>query len=232
MGGVSTGDFSSLNCGFGSGDDPEVVAENRARITAHFDTASNELFTLRQVHGSTVVFTDDRRSTLDIEGDALVSTTRGAFVGVLTADCVPVLIADGEKGVVGAAHAGWKGAASGVVEALVSSMERSGARRGNMHAAIGPAIQQNAYEVGTEFVDAVTQHAPFDPDFLFVRDGRRAWFDLPGFVRCLCIHSGVSLLDNAALDTYGDESRFFSYRRSLHAGRDDYGRQISVIGLS
>ncbi len=231
VGGVSTAPYDSLNTSHGSGDERPRIDENRRRVAADFGLAADRLVTLRQVHGAAVVAVANTPPAADTPGDALVTTTPGMLLGVTTADCVPVLLADPDHGVVGVAHAGWRGAAAGVVEAAVNAMRAAGAGTGSLRAALGPAIAQSAYEVGEEVREQVHEAVPFDTDFLFRSEGDRYRFDLPGLVRALCLQAGVSLVDNLGMDTYAEPGQFFSYRRATHAGESDYGRQLSVIGL-
>lgn len=229
-GGTSGGGYASLNCGLHCGDDARRVAANRDLACAHFALKGASLVTLRQVHGTDVVVVDGEPPGPDIRGDALVSTTPGVLIGVLTADCVPVLIADAARGVVAAAHAGWRGAAAGVIGATVDAMERAGARRGAMRAAIGPAIRQSSYEVGDDVREAVTADGG-KASGLFRENGDRYLFDLPGFARLLCTEAGIAAIDDIGHDTYRDESRYFSHRRSCHRGEGACGRQLSTIAL-
>ena len=232
LGGVSVTPYDSLNCSFGSDDDAVAVEENRRRVADAMGFSPDRLFTLAQVHGRDVVNVDHDEPGRDRKGDALVSSTPGVLVGVNTADCVPVLMADPEARVVAAAHAGWRGALAGVVAAALDAMEAAGASRRNVRAAIGPSIQQSSYEVGEDVVEAVRDGAPFDPSYLFDARGDRFLFDLPGFVRGLCLEAGVTLLDDIGGDTCADPARFFSYRRTTRSGEADYGRQIAVIGVA
>jgi YfiH family protein len=230
-GGKSAGAFASLNCGLGSGDDPVKVAQNRDLAVAALGFEKGTLFTMRQVHGNGVVRADLERPTVGQEGDALVSCAPGICVGVLTADCVPLLIADPVNHVVAAVHAGWRGATGGVVESAIATMEEAGARRGAMHAAIGPAIRQQSYEVGQDVLEAVTHRALPGARALFAPLEGRYRFDLPALVRLLCKESGVATIDDTGDDTYTDEACFFSYRRACHGGDPACGRQLSLIGL-
>lgn len=226
-GGVSQGGVAGLNVGLGSGDDAAHVAENRARAVAAV-APNRALVTVYQVHSAAVVqvtaaFDVDARP----QADAVVTNRRGLVLGIVTADCAPVLLADIEAGVVGAAHAGWKGAAGGVIEATVAAMERLGARRGSVAAAIGPCITQASYEVDAALRDRfdTTDHRFFAPG----RAGR--WqFDLEGFVAQRLRQVGVGRIDALGLDTYA-LLRFFSFRRATHAGEANYGRQFSLIAL-
>jgi hypothetical protein len=225
-GGVSSGLYASLNCGPGSGDEAAHVAENRRRAMAALG-----LDTLRscyQVHGTRVVTVNDDATETGTEADALVSRARGIALGVLTADCAPVLFHDPAAGVIGAAHAGWRGALAGVVEETVAAMESLGACRASSRAVVGPCIAQASYEVGPDFPEA------FRDDDPFFEAGPRAghWqFDLPGYIVARLARLGLAEAVALGHDTYADEDRFFSYRRSCHRGEDDYGRCLSAIAL-
>jgi YfiH family protein len=227
-GGVSTGIHAGLNVGWGSDDERDAVRENRRRA-AEAVLAGAPLVAVHQVHSADVVvveqpWPDEARP----KADALVTARRGVLLGILTADCAPVLLADAEAGVVGAAHAGWKGALAGVCEATVAAMERLGADRGRIAAAIGPCIAQSSYEVDEAFVARFgTESASF---FKPGRDGH-AWFDLEGYVAMRLETAGVGMVEKLGLDTYADEARFFSYRRATHQGEPGYGRQVALIGL-
>ncbi|MEM7169347.1 MAG: peptidoglycan editing factor PgeF [Pseudomonadota bacterium] len=233
QGGVSEGLYGSLNCGFGSDDQAHNVAENRARIAADLGLASEYLLTVYQVHSPDVVeVTEPWRREEAPQADAMVTRTPGLALGILTADCVPVLFADGEAGVVGAAHAGWKGALDGVVEATIGAMESLGAMRKRVVAAIGPSIEQTSYEVGPEFpapfLDQDVSHERF-----FERSPRDGHFqfDIKGYVESCLRRSGVSEIEVRPEDTYAEEGCFFSYRRSCHKKEPDYGRGLSAIAL-
>jgi polyphenol oxidase len=232
IGGVSASPWDSLNCSFDSGDDAGHVSRNRERVASGFGIDVERLYTLRQVHGEHVVFADRERPAGSCEGDALVSSTPGILVGVLTADCVPVLMADVEAGVVAAAHAGWRGALAGVVESAIEGMQGAGATCAGIQVAIGPAIQQSSYEVGQEVYDAVHEASDFNTDYLFHAVSERYLFDLPGLVRARCIRAGITLIENLGADTRSEPENFFSYRRTCLLGEAEYGRQISVIGLA
>lgn len=227
-GGVSTGIHAGLNGGLGSDDDPAAVAENRRRIAAQLGVP--HLVTLHQVHSATVVpvtgpWTGDRP-----RADAMVTDRPGVALGVLTADCAPVLFADGEAGVVGAAHAGWKGALAGVLEATVEAMLSLGAERDRITAAVGPTISQRAYEVGPEFVERFLDEDPENARHFAGREGDRALFDLPGFCLARLRAAGIAA-EWTGHCTYSDPHRFFSYRRATHAGEPDYGRLVAAVAL-
>ena len=231
-GGVSDGIYQSLNGGIGSRDAPENVRENRARMATALGVAATHLVSCYQIHSPDVIVAERpwTRETAP-RADAIVTQMPGLAIGVSTADCGPILFADGEAGVIGAAHAGWKGALTGVLESTVAAMEKLGADRGGIIAAIGPLIRQHSYEVGGEFVerflDADAENAVF---FIpSVRDGH-AMFDLAGFIRMRLENAGVLMIDDIGVDTYSDE-RFYSYRRSVHRNEPDYGRHIHAIAL-
>lgn len=228
-GGVSEGIFAGLNAGRGSADDPERVAENRRRIAARLGVEPARLLTLHQIHSADVITV-----TEPFEGrpkaDAMVTAEPGIALGILTADCAPVLFADREAGVIGAAHAGWRGAVGGVVEATVDAMAALGARAGRIAAVVGPTIAQASYEVGPEMREAVLAASP-DACDLFVASARegRFMFDLPGYVARRLRAAGVGHVEDLALDTYADERRFFSWRRAVHRGEEDYGRLLAAV---
>jgi polyphenol oxidase len=233
-GGVSGGIYRGLNCGYGSADDPDHVTINRHRVAERLGLAADRLVTVHQVHSATAVTMVEPWPRQDNPpADAMVTRTPGIALGILTADCVPVLFADPVAGVIGAAHAGWKGATGGVLEATITAMVEAGANLGNIAAAIGPAIQWASYEVGAEFVERLIA---IDADYRrFIGPGMRAGhfqFDLPGFVEERLRLAGITRISRAADDTLGDEARFFSYRRTTLRGETDYGRQISVIALT
>ncbi|WMT76734.1 peptidoglycan editing factor PgeF [Bradyrhizobium sp. Ash2021] len=230
-GGVSGGIYESLNGGLGSNDDPAHVAENRRRMAAQMGVAPEHFLSVHQIHSPDVVVATGPWQGDKPRADALVTRTVGIAIGVTAADCGPILLVDPAARVIGAAHAGWKGALTGVLESTVEAMEKLGADRSGMLAAIGPLIRQHSYEVGGEFVerflDADAENAVF---FIpSVRDGH-AMFDLAGFIRMRLENAGVLMIDDIGVDTYSDE-RFYSYRRSVHRGETDYGRHIHAIAL-
>jgi polyphenol oxidase len=232
-GGVSDGIYASLNGGPGSADAPANVAENRARIATALGVPPDCLITAYQVHSPDVVIVDrpwtaDRRP----RADAIVSRSRGIAIGVTTADCGPLLLADETAGVIGAAHAGWRGALSGVLEATVAAMERCGADRRSITAALGPMIRQTNYEVGPELVAQFTAESQANERFFGVspREGH-AFFDLAGYITASLAAAGVDQVEDLGHCTYADEAQFFSYRRSIHMRQADYGRHINAIAL-
>lgn len=234
-GGVSTGIYSELNVGLGADDDPVRVGENRARVCRWFGLPPGRLVTPRQVH-STHAQVIDRLPTGETNGerpqaDALVTAVPGVVLGVLTADCGPVLFADPHARVIAAAHAGWRGALGGVLENALNAMERLGASRERIGVCLGPTIGAENYEVGPEFVARFVETDPAHAvHFVPVRRDGHSLFDLPGFIRCRLVQAGVRAGVRAHC-TYGDETRFYSYRRAIHRGEPDYGRQISAIAL-
>ncbi len=229
-GGVSSGIFEGLNCGVGSSDQAEAVRLNRARVAEAMAVEEDALFTLHQVHSADVI-TDVSAMKTRPKADAMVTDQPGVALAVLTADCQPVLFADSEAGVIGAAHAGWKGAQNGVLEATVEAMEKRGAHASRIRAVIGPTISQSAYEVGPEFFDSFTMDSPENDRFFIPGKGDRLLFDLPAFGLHRLRAAGVEHAEWTRHCTYADASRFFSYRRTTHAGEADYGRLIAAIRL-
>ena len=229
-GGASSGIFAGLNCGTGSSDQAEIVAINRARVADAMGLGVESLVSVHQVHSPDVVTVTAPLADRP-RADAMVTATPGLALAVLTADCQPVLFADAKAGVIGAAHAGWKGARDGVMEATLDAMEALGARRGQITAVIGPCISQTAYEVGQEFFESFTDEAPEARRFFVNGNGDRYLFDLPSYGLWRLREAGVGHADWTRHCTYRDPARFYSYRRTTHAGEADYGRQISVIRL-
>lgn len=229
-GGASSGVFAGLNCGAGSTDQTEIVAINRSRVADAMEVPGEQLVSVHQVHSAKVEVVDGPLGTPKPKADAMVTKTPGVALGVLTADCQPVLFADHDAGVVGAAHAGWRGSLDGVLEATIDAMIALGAHRETIKAVIGPSISQRAYEVGPEFLDAFLAEDPQYARFFVNGVEDKFHFDLPGF--------GLHKLRSAGVDaewtrhcTYSDADRFYSYRRATHAREADYGRLISVIRL-
>lgn len=230
QGGASSGVFSGLNCGYGSTDQHEAVAINRARVAEALDVGPGALIGVHQVH-STDVVTVTGPMTARPPADGLVTDVPGLALSVLTADCQPVLLADRGARVIGAAHAGWKGALYGVLEATVAAMERLGARPANIIAIIGPTISQRAYEVGPEFLDRFLSEDDGAERWFANGKGDRYVFDLPGYGLHRLRQAGVGQAEWTRHCTYSDPDRFFSYRRSTHQREADYGRLISAIRL-
>jgi YfiH family protein len=232
-GGVSDGIYASLNGGPGSDDAPARVAENRSRMAAALGVAPDRLLTAHQIHSPDVV-TIDRpwEPQARPRADAIVTRAGGLAIGITTADCGPVLLADATAGVIGAAHAGWRGAATGVLEATIAAMERCGADRGRMVAALGPMIRQPNYEVGPEFVTRFKADDGANERF-FQPSPRpnHALFDLPGYIATRLAVAGIRRVEDLGHCTYSDATRFFSYRRSTHRNEPDYGRHINAIAL-
>lgn len=230
-GGVSEGDYASLNCGPGSADEPHAVTENRARAMAALGLPAEALYTARQVHGTDAIVLDARGAPRR-QGDALATAAPGIALGILTADCAPVLFADPGARVVGAAHAGWRGALDGVLGAAVAAMEALGAERGRIVSAVGPCIGLASYEVGPEF------RARFEADdednarwFTRPRPGERPRFDLEGYVGVRLAALGVMQFTVAGADTCAEEELYFSYRRACLREEARYGRALSAIAL-
>lgn len=230
-GGASSGLFSGLNCGRRSTDQDEMVVLNRARVATAMGIPANALATVKQVHSADVVTLTDAHDILavaNIEADGIVTARRGVALAVLTADCQPILLADADAGVIGACHAGWRGALDGIIEATVTAMQDLGANR--IRAVIGPTISQRAYEVGDDFMDRFLAEDPAHDRFFSGGPNGRPMFDLPSF--------GLMRLRKAGAEaewtghcTYSSPDKFFSYRRATHEGQADYGRLISAITL-
>ena len=231
-GGVSDGIYASLNGGIGSNDDPACVGENRRRMAEQMGVTPAHLLSVWQVHSpDAVVVTGPWADAARPRADAMVTRAEGLAIGVTAADCGPILLVDPIARVIGAAHAGWKGALTGIVEATIAAMEELGAERSGIVAAIGPLIRQHSYEVGGEFVErfieADAEHAPY---FIPAARQGHAMFDLAGFIRMRLENAGVLMIDDIGVDTYSDE-RFYSYRRSVHRKEPDYGRHVHAIAL-
>jgi polyphenol oxidase len=231
-GGVSTGDLAGLNVGYGSNDERSAIGENRRRAVAAL-LPDAELATVHQVHSADVVYAErpwphEERP----RADAMVTDRPRLLLGILTADCAPVLLADHDAGVVGAAHAGWRGALAGVADSAIDAMEQLGARRDNIHAAIGPCIGPASYEVDEGFRDAFVVADPANSRFFVAGAAGKPHFDLEGYVVHRLLAAGIGEVEALHLDTYADADRFYSYRRSTHRGEADYGRQLSAIALA
>lgn len=228
-GGVSEGLYSGLNVGLGSQDSPASIHENRARVAGWFDRPAEDLATLFQIHSPDVVSIDRRNAAERPKADGQVTATPGVVLGILTADCGPVLFADPEAGVIGAAHAGWKGAFDGVLENTIGAMIALGARRERIKASLGPSISQRSYEVGPEFVERfVARDLQWERFFAPSQKHGHSMFDLPGLTISRLRAAGVEA-ENLDICTYADETTYFSYRRTTHRQEPDYGRQISAI---
>jgi polyphenol oxidase len=229
-GGASSGIFAGLNCGTGSSDQAEIVAINRARVTEAMGVTPDALVTVHQVHSARAIAVTGPM-TLRPEADAMVTATPGLLLAVLTADCQPVLFHDPDARVIGAAHAGWRGTVDGVLEATLDAMEAIGARRATTRAVIGPTISQAAYEVGPEFLDRLRDEDPASLRYFANGTGDRMLFDLPGYGLHRLRSAGVGHAEWTGHCTYRDAARFYSYRRTTHAGEVDYGRLIATIRL-
>ncbi len=233
QGGVSGGIYTSLNIGLGSDDERSSVLENRDRVAGQLGIGADRLVSPYQIHSADVItvsapFAQDA----DRKADALVTATPGLAIGIATADCGPLLFADTKAGVIGAAHSGWKGAVTGILQNTVAAMEALGATRTNITAVLGPTISQGAYEVGPEFKERFLQEHPDNTRYF--KPSERAehfMFDLPAFITDKLQALGLGAVADLALCTYADEDRFFSYRRTTHRKEPDYGRQISAIAL-
>ncbi len=233
-GGVSQGLYATLNGGVGSDDAPENVAENRARMARALGVAADRLITPNQIHSPKVAtvdapWTPDKRP----RADALVTATPGLAIGVSTADCGPLLLADSQARIIGAAHTGWRGAFTGVIEATVAAMEKLGASRSRIVAALGPAISQPNYEVGAEFVGRFVAADSANSRFFAVskRPGH-AMFDLNGYIAARVEQADIRHFEDLRLCTYADPARFYSFRRATHLSEPDYGRHINAITLA
>jgi len=231
-GGVSEGIYQSLNGGLGSNDEPVRVIENRRRMAGALHVQPSHFLTVYQVHSPDVVAVSEPWPTDERpHADALVTRTPGLAIGITAADCGPVLFADPKARVIGAAHAGWKGAFGGVIDATVQAMEKLGAHRADIHAAIGPLIRQPSYEVGAEFVERFTAaDAANVRYFMPSSKANHSMFDLAGFIRTQLERAGIEAIDDVGIDTYTDP-RFFSYRRTTHRTEPDYGRNIHALVL-
>lgn len=230
-GGASSGVFAGLNCGTGSSDQAEIVAINRGRVAAAMAVPEERLVTVQQVHSADVTTVDGPLPGEKPRADGLVSATPGVALAVLTADCQPVLLGDAAAGVVGAAHAGWRGGRAGVLQSTVEAMVALGAMRSRITAVIGPSISQRNYEVGPEFLADFLAEDPANARFFAQGAGDRALFDLPAYGLAQLRAAGVGHAEWTRHCTYADPDRFYSFRRATHALEADYGRLISVIRL-
>ena len=227
-GGVSTGEMAGLNVGPGSGDDPQALRENQARAVEAVLPGS-QLILMHQIHSANVtIVTEPWPITDRPEGDAIVTDRPGLLLGILTADCAPVLFADEIAEVIGAAHAGWRGAFAGVTDATIGAMESLGAGRDRIRAAIGPCIAQPSYQVDEAFRTRFVEQDRSNERFF----SPQACFDLPAYIAARLASAGIKSVEALDLDTYADPDRFFSFRRATHHGESSYGRQVSLIGLA
>ncbi|MGX7706777.1 peptidoglycan editing factor PgeF [Methylobacterium sp. Gmos1] len=232
QGGVSEGLYASLNGGLGSGDDPARVRENRRRMTAELSLPPENLVSLYQVHSADAVVVEAPFAERP-RADAMATRVPGLALGILTADCGPILFADPVNRVVGAAHAGWKGALTGVIEATLAAMESLGAERSGIVAVLGPTIGREAYEVGPEFRERFEAAEAGNARYFAASPGRasHSLFDLPSYIVARLERAGIGEVANLGLCTYADPDRFFSYRRTTHRAEADYGRLVSAIAV-
>jgi YfiH family protein len=231
-GGVSTGDLAGLNVGYGSHDDRAAIDENRRRAIAAVLPGA-DLATVHQVHSATVAHVEHPwPQGQRPKADAMVTDRPGLLLGILTADCAPILFADADAGVIGAAHAGWRGALVGVTDATLAAMEELGAKRGRICAAIGPCIAQASYEVDEGFRIRFLETDPANHKFFSPGAAGKPHFDLPAYLSARLEAAGLARFEVLGLDTYADPDRFYSFRRATHRGEADYGRQVSLIGLA
>ncbi len=230
-GGVSTGEMAGLNVGYGSSDDREAIAQNRA-LAIQAVLPGAELATVHQIHSNAVVTVERPWPQAERpHADAMVTKVPNLLLGILTADCAPVLFVDPDAGVVGAAHAGWRGALAGVTDSTIAAMEALGARRDQIAAAVGPCIGRGSYEVDDRFRDRFIEEAPENYSFFADGPAGKPHFDLEAYVLARLSAAGLRSVEALGLDTYADAGRFYSYRRATHRGEADYGRQISMIAV-
>ncbi len=230
-GGTSSGVYASLNCSPSSNDQIENVIENRQRVMEALEAEEGKLYGLHQIHSTKVYnITKDMANDEFRKGDAMVTNQAGVFLSILGADCTPVLFSNSDGSVIGAAHAGWKGAVTGIVESVVEEMCRLGAKREDITACIGPTIHQSSYEVQQDFIDQLNLLSSISADQFLQENHGRFYFNLPAYILEQCRHSKIKAED-IGLDTYALKDEFFSYRRNTHESLEDYGRQISVIGI-
>ncbi|NJM50607.1 MAG: peptidoglycan editing factor PgeF [Sphingomonadales bacterium] len=229
-GGVSSGIYAGLNVGLGSGDDRAAIAENRARAAAAILPGA-ALNSVHQIHSNKVVTVTEAFGDARPEADAMVTQVPGILLGILTADCVPILFADEAAGIIGAAHSGWKGSITGIMDETVKAMVKLGARRDAIACAIGPCISQKSYEVDAGFCERFIDADPANDHFFIAGKAGHYQFDIEGYVAARLAAAGIRKIACLGEDSYSQPDRFFSYRRSCHKGEGDYGRQISLIGL-
>lgn len=231
-GGLSTGAVAGLNCGMGSGDDPRTVESNR-RLAADSILRGAPLASVYQIHSpAAVIVTEAAPYAERPQADAMATDRPGLLLGIVTADCAPILLADAEAGVVGAAHAGWRGATAGVTDQAIAAMISLGARVDRIAAAVGPCLAKASFEVGHEFAERLLADDPDNERFFGEGPGGKPHFDLEAYVVARLAAAGIHRIEAVGLDTYGQEDRFYSYRRATHRNEPAYGRQISLIGLA
>ncbi|MEE8294275.1 MAG: peptidoglycan editing factor PgeF [Sphingomonadales bacterium] len=231
-GGVSSGIYQSLNCGPGSADDPISVQQNRNQVAVHLTGSEGHINTLYQVHSSTLVVLDKAMPKGErVKADAMITKQKGLILGVLTADCAPILFADPVVGIIAAAHAGWRGALDEIIENVVANMTHLGSSLKDIRAVIGPAIGPDSYEVGKEFRDTFIQRRNENKKYFSNKSNGKFLFDLERFCLDHLAEAGLTKIAGFSLDTYAKPQEFFSYRRTTHLAEKDYGRQISAITL-
>jgi YfiH family protein len=230
-GGVSDGIYASLNCGYGSNDSIEKVAQNRELVATNLVGQALKLNNPYQIHSDICVYTDKDLPEYTPRADAIVTDKKNVILAILTADCTPILFCDTKNGVIGAAHAGWKGAIGGIIPATLKKMTEYGAAIENITCAIGPCIEQKSYEVGTEFFDEFVKQDPENQQFFKSGKTEKYHFDLKGYCASILAKLGIKNIDILPNDTCAEEDAFFSNRRRNHAGEPDYGRNVSVIML-
>ncbi len=231
-GGVSTGVYAGLNCGYTSNDDPSSIDRNRQRVASCFGLNVNNLYSLQQAHTIKVVkISADTAPQFETIADGMVSREQGIALCVLGADCAPVLFVDPVNRVIGAAHSGWRGALDGINESIIRSMIGLGAKLSNLHAAIGPAMQQSNYEVQADFIARFEARSPIDASAFFTEVGAHSYFNTPAYIRERLRVAGVTEIGVSSVDTYSHPDRYFSYRRTCQQGDQDYGRQVSLVTL-
>ena len=231
QGGISEGVMQGLNCGWGSGEDLAIISENR-RLAAEAVLPGARIVSPHQVHSADALVAGDWPDDSRPHADALVTDRPGTLLGILTADCAPILFSDAEAGVVGAAHAGWKGALAGITDRTIEAMERLGARRERIAAAVGPCIAKASYEVDQGFYERFTGEDPSNERFFSEGPSGKPHFDLESYVLARLAGAGLARVEALGQDTYAQPARFYSYRRATHRKEPGYGRQISLIGLS
>lgn len=233
-GGVSSGLYASLNGGLGSNDKFDHVIENRTRMATTLHVAPSHFLSLYQIHSSDVITVTEPWAPADRpKADGMVTKTKGLALAIGTADCGPVLFLDEDAGVIGACHAGWKGALGGVIDSTISAMEHIGAQRKNIRSALGPTISQPSYEVGSDFVAQFSERDPSGLQFFSIgKQPDKKQFDLPAYIAHRIKRAGIEHFHDLALCTYQDEDRFFSFRRATHRKESDYGRLIAAIALT
>ena len=231
-GGISKGEFFSLNCGYSSADDPKNIIENRNRVCRDLQCSNKQLVTTKQVHGTTPIIVSEEKTKIDQEGDSLITAEPGVVIGVLTADCTPILMADSEAKVIAAVHAGWRGALAGIMQTTVKSMISLGANPRKITAAIGPCIGPNSYKIGPDLMEMFLKKDRKNEIYFSRKTPIDQFsFDLGAYVSSCLKSEGIEEIEVLNIDTYPDSAQFFSHRRSTESGKQKSGRQISAISL-